>query len=163
MTLFAIYRRGQGAWARGLAAGALALVAVFGVAELSGALSRLLSLNQELSAVEVPFLEVHLALTWATVICAVVFAACALGVWFLLNHPKTVDFLIETGEEMRKVSWPWDPAAQGTYWGFLPNKGRELFNNSLVVIIGVFVIAGMLFAFDFVLQSSLAWFIAHAG
>lgn len=157
-----MYRKGQGRWSRGLAAGALALVAVFGAAELHGALSRVVALNRELTAASVPFLEMRVAVTWAFLISAAVFAASAAGAWMLLNYPKAADFLIETGEEMRKVSWPWDPAAQGSYWGFLPNKGRELFNNSLVVIIGVFVVAGVLFAFDAVLQRSLFWFI-HAG
>ncbi|KAA0213164.1 MAG: preprotein translocase subunit SecE [Proteobacteria bacterium] len=157
-----MYRKGQGAWSRGLAAGALALVAVFGVSELHGALSRSVSLNRELAAATIPFIEMRVAATWGLVICGAVFTACLAGAWFLLNHPKAADFLIETGEEMRKVSWPWDPAAQGSYWGFLPNKGRELFNNSLVVIIGVFVVAGVLFAFDAVLQQSLSWLV-HGG
>lgn len=155
----AIYRSGQGVWPRGIAAASLAAVALFGTAELSGALSRVPVLNRPLAAVTVPFVEYRWEATWSFFICLAVLAACGAGIWVLMNHQRTVDFLIETGEEMRKVSWPWDASAQGTCWGILPNKGRELFNNSAVVIVGVFVMAGFLYAFDVVLQGALYWFV----
>ena len=145
----AMYRAGQGKWPRGISAVALGLIALFGVSELHGALLRADALAKVLvGPYIVPFLGFKLELNGAFLACVVVFVACGVGIRFMMNHPKTVDFLIDTGEEMQKAAWPWDPSAQGVYWRFLPNKGRELFNNSFIVIVGMFLVAGFLFAFD---------------
>ncbi|MEM8885078.1 MAG: preprotein translocase subunit SecE [Planctomycetota bacterium] len=44
--------------------------------------------------------------SWKFLLCAVLFVA---GIWFvrrIMYRPKTVDALIETEQELRKVSWP---------------------------------------------------------
>lgn len=59
-------------------------------------------------------------------------------VWeFLSNHEKTVDFLVETEKEMKKVSWPsWD----------------ELKSSSVVVVLAVLFLGAYLFAVDVILS-----------
>ena len=72
---------------------------------------------------------------WNTGIPAVL---AVLGSWFayrLVNLPRFADFLISVEAEMYKVSWP--------------SRG-ELFRSALVVMIVIFGLAAVLFAYDFV-------------
>lgn len=65
----------------------------------------------------------------------------AAGVWAcfrLVQLPQFADFLISVEAEMNKVAWP---------------KRRELINASIVVILVIFLLAGMLFGFDLLLQA----------
>jgi preprotein translocase subunit SecE len=58
------------------------------------------------------------------------------GLWLsfrVVNIPRFADFLIAVEAEMNKVSWP---------------TRTELFRSSLVVILMIFVLAAVLFAFD---------------
>lgn len=64
----------------------------------------------------------------------------AAGVWTcfrLVQYPQFADFLISVEAEMNKVAWP---------------KRRELINASVVVIFVIFVMAALLFAFDYALK-----------
>lgn len=65
----------------------------------------------------------------------------AVGWWAsfrIVNVPKFADFLISVEAEMNKVSWP----------------GRsELWRASLVVIIVIFLLAGLLFTYDIILKA----------
>ena len=66
--------------------------------------------------------------------------ALVAGLWFgfrLVNLPTFADFLIAVEAEMNKVSWP--------------SRG-ELFRATLVVILVVFFLAALLFAYDAVLS-----------
>lgn len=66
-------------------------------------------------------------------------ALLAAGLWAsfrLVQMPQFADFLISVEAEMNKVAWP---------------KRRELINASIVVILLIFLLAGMLFSFDMVL------------
>ena len=59
-----------------------------------------------------------------------------LGLWVsfrVVNIPRFADFLISVEAEMNKVSWP--------SWG-------ELVRSSVVVIVVIFLLAGVLFGFD---------------
>jgi preprotein translocase subunit SecE len=61
----------------------------------------------------------------------------ALGAWVtyrLVNYPSFADFLIAVEAEMNKVSWP---------------TRSELIRSSMVVLIMIFVLAAVLFGFDF--------------
>ena len=75
-------------------------------------------------------------------------ALLAGGLWAcfrLVQFPTFADFLISVEAEMNKVAWP---------------KRRELTNATIVVILVIFLLAGMLFGFDFLLQATpkfLAW------
>jgi len=70
-------------------------------------------------------------------------ALLLMGLWVsfrLVQMPAFADFLISVEGEMNKVSWP--------------SRG-ELFRASLVVILVIFFLAGLLFAYDFVLREAL--------
>ena len=65
----------------------------------------------------------------------------AAGVWTcfrLVQLPQFADFLISVEAEMNKVTWP---------------KRRELINASIVVILVIFLLAGLLFGFDLILKA----------
>jgi len=62
----------------------------------------------------------------------------AAGLWIayrLVNWPTFADFLISVEGEMAKVSWP---------------SRSELIRSSIVVILTIFVLAAILFAYDFI-------------
>jgi preprotein translocase subunit SecE len=61
--------------------------------------------------------------------------AFGLFVWYLMNKPTNADFLIATDSEMKKVNW---------------TSKRELIGSTKVVIIFMFLIAFLLFAFDII-------------
>lgn len=59
----------------------------------------------------------------------VVLAIFAVGIYYILNKPKVVDFMIATEAEMRKVSWP---------------DRREIVGSTWVVICGTLMMAVLL-------------------
>jgi preprotein translocase subunit SecE len=64
----------------------------------------------------------------------------AIGWWIgfrIVNLPRFADFLISVEAEMNKVSWP---------------DRSELWRASMVVIIVIFFLAALLFAYDFLLD-----------
>lgn len=67
-------------------------------------------------------------------------AVLAIGGWAafrIVNMPRFADFLISVEAEMNKVSWP---------------SRTELYRASLVVIIVIFLLAAILFAYDYLLD-----------
>ena len=69
----------------------------------------------------------------------------AVGLWAsfrIVQMPTFADFLISVEGEMNKVSWP--------------SRG-ELFRASLVVILVIFFLAALLFAYDLVLTEILSF------
>jgi preprotein translocase subunit SecE len=73
----------------------------------------------------------------------------AAGAWAsfrVVNIPAFADFLISVEAEMNKVSWP---------------RRAQLYRASLVVIVVIFLLTAILFAYDLVLR----WFISvlHAA
>ncbi len=69
----------------------------------------------------------------------------ALGIWIgyrVVNLPSFADFLIAVEAEMNKVSWP---------------SRSELYRSSVVVIVVIFLLAGILFGFDFIWQTFFRW------
>ncbi|MBI4230915.1 MAG: preprotein translocase subunit SecE [Planctomycetes bacterium] len=154
--IFRVYRRGQGNVARGMAAGALGLIALFGC---GGELGQILSLSPRLERViwsrGLPFFETTMAVTGVHLVQGVSLLLCAWGIWALMNYARLVDFLIETEEEMRKVTWPWDPTARGVAWGIVPARARELVGNATVVLVSVGVLAFVLAVYDGVLLGGL--------
>lgn len=72
-------------------------------------------------------------------------AILAVGLWAsfrLVQMPQFADFLISVEAEMNKVAWP---------------KRRELINASIVVILVIFLLAGLLFGFDMLLLTLKGW------
>jgi len=67
------------------------------------------------------------------------------GLWFayrIVNLPAFADFLIAVEAEMNKVSWP--------------TRG-ELFRGGVVVLVVIFVLALVLFIFDFLWNAVFKW------
>ena len=60
-------------------------------------------------------------------------AGIAVGILLLLNNRRIVDFLLETEIELKKVSWC---------------PPRQLFSNTVVVIVSVIVMACFIFVSD---------------
>ena len=71
--------------------------------------------------------------SWKFLLCAVLFFLGLWGCRKLMNRRKTVDALIETEQELRKVSWP---------------TRDESINATGVVILVSVLLTGALFAFD---------------
>ena len=70
-------------------------------------------------------------------------ALSALGfflVWRLVNVPAFADFLIATDSEMSKVSWP---------------PVKKLWRDTMVVVVGMFLMGGMIMAIDWVWRGAL--------
>ena len=68
-----------------------------------------------------------------------------LGCWVsfrAVNWPRFAEFLISVETEMAKVSWP---------------QKRELVLSSIVVIVMIFLLAGVLFFYDIIWQAILQW------
>jgi preprotein translocase SecE subunit len=62
------------------------------------------------------------------------------------RKPSSVDFLIATDEEMRKVNW---------------STRKTITNSTLVVISATFLIAGFIFVWDTILKKALMdWIVA---
>ena len=71
----------------------------------------------------------------------------AVGAWLafrVVNFPKFADFLISVEAEMNKVSWP--------------SRG-ELYRASLVVVVVIFLLVTILFAYDLILKTAIGWFL----
>ena len=122
-----IYKRDKGNVSRGIGIMALSAVALFGCRELY----RLL-LDSGL-----PSVPGGLGLRWADLIVGFIGAGCALGIFLLLNNPKVVDFLLETEAELKKVSW---------------SPPRQVFSNSVIVIVSVIVLAFFILVSDNVIS-----------
>jgi len=71
--------------------------------------------------------------TWSELVGIVFFLLWSLGVYFLLNHRRFVQFLVETEAELAKVTWP--------------SKG-EFVGATVVVIATTALVAAYLFAVD---------------
>lgn len=114
-----IYKPGQGYWTRMLTAvGA-------GVLVLAGDLW----LYNELSVIRDDQYREYIQ-AGAAVFVILFFAAL---LWWLLNKPRIVDFMIATESEMRKVNWP---------------TAREIRGSTWVVIGGTLLMAFLLFVVD---------------
>ncbi len=79
-------------------------------------------------------------LTLGIVYGVLALAALVVGLGAAGPHPKAVQFLIEVQDEMTKVTWP---------------KGGELWRSTLVVALGIAVIAGIVFLTDLALFHGL--------
>ena len=61
----------------------------------------------------------------------------AIAYYFCGSNPKTVDFLISTDMEMKKVNW---------------TTAKDIRNSTMVVVFAAFLLAGVLFGIDIALQ-----------
>ena len=142
----AIYRKGEGLSSRGGAAGILFFTALFGCRRLAGALDASFDWARR-SLVPTPLGS----LTGAWVVAGTFLAACAAGLWILMNHARAVDFLVDMEQELRKVSWPID-FTQARF----ADRYRELWQSSMIVIVSVVVMGVALFLYDIVLGNGVS-------
>ena len=117
---FQLYKSGQGRHLRGGTGVAAALVDLVFCYYLWTLLSRYLAENAYK-----PYLEYGIP--------AVVFAVLGVAVFFYVNKPNVVDFLVATETEMKKVSW---------------SSRAELVGSTAVVIVTVFALAVFIYVAD---------------
>ena len=126
---FHIYKSGQGYWTRmGTAMGA-GLVAIFTTHFIYVDLRP-----------RIPYLREHPSVAMGIALGFLALAA-VLIFWFI-NKPNTADFLIATDSEMKKVNW---------------TSRKDLIGSTRVVIIFMFLIAGLLFGIDIVFGYVFYW------
>jgi preprotein translocase subunit SecE len=140
-----IYKRSQGRITRQITFAAVAVVVALGLMRLSGILK-----TSALAASAAAWFHQYsllLPFYWIAAGCSWLADKGLFYLWFpglllmlglwacyrLVNIPGFADFLIAVEAEMNKVSWPTKP---------------ELFRASLVVLIVIFVLAGMMTLFD---------------
>jgi len=123
---FHIYKSGQGYWTRMGTAGAAALIAFL--------TAHFLYQNMHVWLQNGGMTE-SAARPTSIYIIGGLLIAFGLFVWYLMNKPTNADFLIATDSEMKKVNW---------------TSKRELIGSTKVVIIFMFLIAFLLFAFDII-------------
>ena len=126
-----ILKKGQGGRARGLA------YLLGGGIVFYGAIALYATINRPGENVYAEALPVIGDLSLYKIIAA---ATCCLGALLLhlfLNRAPLVDLMIDTEQEMKKVSWP---------------SRSEVQSSSLVVVVVTIIIAMVLFGFDNLLQ-----------
>jgi preprotein translocase SecE subunit len=136
------YKPGQGGLTRLSAWLILILVLALGAVELYSWIYRkgdgpIFGINLEVLR-RLPFLGAPVS--WKLLLCAAIFVGLLWLVRLYMTRPTTVDMLIETEMEMKKVSWPTMEESMNATW--------------VVVFVTVFLTV-TLFFFDFVLGSLL--------
>ncbi|MGE5609862.1 MAG: preprotein translocase subunit SecE [Bacillota bacterium] len=128
---FSIYKPGQGYWTRmGTVIGALMVLALVARFVFVALATRTALDTKMVNGVAVAgFPVVKLAIVGALSLVS------ALLLWWYLNKPSVVDFLIATESEMKKVNW---------------TSRKELMGSTKVVILFMFLIAAALFVIDVV-------------
>ena len=125
---FGLYKRNQGRIARQATFGALAVIVALGAWRLSATLGLYVSDHPDWAESTQRLLKYFVPL-----------AVLVLGLWAsfrVVQMPSFADFLISVEGEMNKVSWP---------------SRSELYRATVVVILVVFFLAALLFAYDAVL------------
>ena len=143
-----IYRKEEGRMVRGVVAALVFAVALFGSKRLADWLTRFDWAARTLASTPAG------VMTWAKVLAAVLLVACIVGLWALMNHAKSVDFLVDTESELRKVSWPID-LAQPRF----TDRYRELWQSSMVVIASVLIMGVTLHIYNTFLLYTVGWVI----
>lgn len=133
----ALYKPGQAKAARWTAYLLLALVLFLGVRSLYA------WINEPGVNVWVADLPVLGSITLYKAIAAFVFLLGLYALHMVLNRPAMVDLLIDTEQEMRKVSWP---------------SGSDVKSATLVVALVTFVMGFILFWADELLQLLFRFF-----
>ncbi len=126
-----IYKKGQGKVARSCA------YAIIGVLVAFGAIRFHAAFNVPGEGVLVESVPVIGSITILKVAALALFLVGLLAMHVVLNGGKLVDMLIDTEQEMRKVSWPSWP---------------EVKSATLVVVAVTFILGASLFGFDRVLR-----------
>ena len=139
------YKRNQGRMARQLTFFAMLATVAVGAWKLSD------SATPEFGSWFVPAAahDVLSPLVFAKYILpAIVLAIGAWAAFRVVNIPRFAEFLISVENEMGKVSWP---------------SRSELYRASLVVIVVIFLLTAILFAYDFVLKIVVSFLLGGGG
>jgi preprotein translocase SecE subunit len=133
--VFAIYKKEQGKWTRGLTMGGIAAAALWGANWLW---------NSPLVAIG---LSLRLNNEWMTVLkvigsAAFIVVGLYLGFWISYLKSGTGDFFIATEGEMKKVSW---------------SSTREVIASTWVVVFTLLLMGVLLFAVDVVFIMIFSW------
>ncbi len=127
MSFFQVYKKGQGKYTRTVTLLSVMLLTVVGAYLMSGFL-------KGYTVTSSPYMRFGIP----TGVVAVV----ALITFWLVNRPKSADFLISTEGEMKKVSW---------------SSKKEIIGSTKVVIITTLLMAGLLFAVDILFANLFRW------
>lgn len=125
-----LYKAGQGKYARGIAYALGAGLIVFGGIRLYATIN----VPGQEWVKDVPLIG-HVSI-YNTIALGVVLLGMLL-LHLVLNRPGAVDALVDTEQELKKVSWP---------------SKIEVRNATLVVVLVTFVMALLLFGYDRILQ-----------
>ncbi|MCJ7545130.1 MAG: preprotein translocase subunit SecE [Phycisphaerae bacterium] len=120
-----IYKRGQGKYTRITTFLGVVLLAAIGAVRLS----------EELTTVQLSPLVRYGIATALVVIAAVV-------MFWIVNRPRSADFMIATEGEMKKVSW---------------SSRKEVVGSTKVVIITTLILTVILFAVDMLFTQLFVW------
>jgi preprotein translocase subunit SecE len=115
VSFFEIYKRGQGRYLR---------IATFAAVETVG-LGGSLALSAKLEA----YAPIYIAYGLPVLLLG----ALTVFMFWMVNRPKSADFLIATEGEMKKVSW---------------SSRKEIVGSTKVVIVATFILAAILYAVD---------------
>ena len=124
---FTIYKPGQGYYTRMMSGIGAGILVVAGVAWLV----------KQLSVVKSDYVYYYQVIT-----AAVIILGAFVVLWYLLNKPRIVDFMIATESEMRKVNWP---------------SRREIIKSTWVVICGTVLMAVLLLVVDVAFARLFTW------
>jgi preprotein translocase SecE subunit len=127
-----IYKKGQGKIARVTAYSLVGVLILFGAYRLFATFN--VPGEGVLVAARIPVIG---QITIMKIVAIVAFAVGLLLMHLVLNGPKLATLLIDTEQEMRKVSWP---------------SKSEVKSATLVVVLVTFIMAFSLFGFDQGLQ-----------
>ena len=119
-----IYKKGQGATARWVTAGALGALAAFGCYEL-----------EEFLSIQTKEAMVFGGVSWSFLLSVAAFVVAVLVVAMIANSKRFVDYLIASETELKKVAWP---------------TKSELKRQTMVVIVTLGIFAALLFVADLV-------------
>ena len=126
--MFNIYKRGQGRYTRIITVLCVMLIGIIGAYMLSEKLSAYAPSRIPPVRFGVPLL---------------VLAGLGLLMFWVVNRPKSADFLIATEGEMKKVSW---------------STKKEIIGSTKVVIVTTFIMASILFGVDLSFTILFRWF-----
>jgi len=123
-----IYKRGQGKYTRIVTAVSIFGLSVIGAVALSG----------QLSAFELGGARTYVQFGIPTLLVMLM----GLFSFWLVNRPRTADFLIATESEMKKVSW---------------SSRKEIIGSTKVVIVTTLILAMIIFGVDLLFVVLFQW------